>query len=357
MEISGAAQSIAISLSKVTKGKFIVPLIMTIAGVLAYGGVIGFVVYFAVYPIALYLCKENNISRALIPGAISAGCWTWAMSSPGAPSIPNILPTKYLGTSPMADALPGFIFAGILLYIMCFAYLETQTHKYEKNGLGFVEDDHTIRVMEEANFDETQLPNSILSFIPLAVILVMFNALNIAIEVSLLSGILVGLAIFFKRVAPKKWLEKFNDSAKNSAITILNTSMVIGFAGVIKETASFTSLIVALEGISLPPFAYVGVTGALSAAAAASASGGIGVALTTFGETYLRMGISPEVIHRITTIASGTLDSLPHTGGQITLLNICHQTHNQAYKHMFVTCTLLPIVSVVGLIIWHTILG
>ena len=76
MEVTGAAQSIAVSMSKLTRGKFVLPLIMTITGILAYGGVAGFVVYFSVYPIALHLCKQANISRALIPGTIYAGCWS-----------------------------------------------------------------------------------------------------------------------------------------------------------------------------------------------------------------------------------------------------------------------------------------
>ncbi|WP_138159637.1 GntP family permease [Peptoniphilus catoniae] len=357
MELSGAAQAIALYLSKITKGKYIIPLIMTISGILAYGGVIGFVVYFSVYPISLYLCKNNNISRALIPGAISAGCWTWAMSMPGAPSIPNVLPTKYLGTSPMSDALPGFLFSGVLLYIMCFVYLEWQTKKYRDKSMGFVDDEHTKTVINSTSLNSEFLPNIFASFLPLVILLVMFNILKIKIEYALLAGVLSGLLLFFKRSNPSEWLEKLNEGAKNSAITIMNTSMVIGFAGVIKETDAFANLIDGLSNLSLPPLIFVAVTVSLSAAAAASASGGIGVALTTFGDMYSKMGIAPEIVHRISTVACGTLDSLPHTGGQVSLLNITHQTHKEAYIHMFVTCTLFPIVSVVCIILWHTILG
>lgn len=356
MELSGGAQSIAIFMSKITKDKFVLPLIMTITGILAYGGVSGFVVYFAVYPIALFLCKEANISRALIPGAISAGCWTWAMSMPGAPSIPNILPTKYLNTSPLADAVPGFLFAGLLLYIMVFVYLEWQTRVYKKKGMGFILDEHVEETMKKSKSDN--LPKPFLSFIPLILILVLFNIVGLDIEVALLIGVLAGFVIFFKKAkSPSDWLDTFNECSKNSVLIISNTAMVIGFAGVIKETSAFDNLIIALGNLSMSPLVYVAVTVSLSAAAAASASGGIGVALTTFGDTYISMGVAPEVIHRISTVACGTLDTLPHTGGQISLLNICHQTHKESYRHMFVTCTLLPMVSVACIIIWHMILG
>ena len=69
------------------------------------------------------------------------------------------------------------------------------------------------------------------------------------------------------------------------------------------------------------------------------------------------MGVAPEVIHRLATVTCGTLDSLPHTGGVCSLLSICHQTHKEAFLHMFVTCTLMPMIASAGIIIWHMILG
>ena len=45
------------------------------------------VVFFVIYPIALQMFKRANITRMLLPAAISAGCWTWSMTAPGSPSI------------------------------------------------------------------------------------------------------------------------------------------------------------------------------------------------------------------------------------------------------------------------------
>lgn len=81
----------------------------------------------------------------------------------------------------------------------------------------------------------------------------------------------------------------------------------------------------------------------------------MGVALEAFKDTYLSLGIAPEIIHRIAVIAGGTFDSLPHTGGQITLLNICRQTHKEAYLHMFVTECVIPMITVAVLILWHSL--
>jgi H+/gluconate symporter-like permease len=55
-----------------------------------------------------------------------------------------------------------------------------------------------------------------------------------------------------------------------------------------------------------------------------SASGGLSIALNTMGETYMNLahefGISPELMHRVASMASGSLDSLPHNGAVITIM-------------------------------------
>lgn len=99
MDETRAAESIAQSLVKLTGGRWAAPVVMIITGLLTYGGVSGFVVFFAMYPIALQLFKSANISRRLIPAAVSAGAWTWSMNGPGSPSIQNVIPMRYLGTS------------------------------------------------------------------------------------------------------------------------------------------------------------------------------------------------------------------------------------------------------------------
>ena len=58
-----------------------------------------------------------------------------------------------------------------------------------------------------------------------------------------------------------------------------------------------------------------------------SASGGMSIALEALAESYLQLadaaGVSPELLHRVATMASGGFDTLPHNGAVITLLTIC----------------------------------
>ena len=92
-----------------------------------------------------------------------------------------------------------------------------------------------------------------------------------------------------------------------------------------------------------------------------SASGGMGIALQTLSATYLEMGaaagITPELLHRITTIATGGLDALPHNGAVISLLTICGLSHRESYADIFVVAVLGPILALVTAIILGSVFG
>ena len=85
-----------------------------------------------------------------------------------------------------------------------------------------------------------------------------------------------------------------------------------------------------------------------------SASGGLSIALESLGPTFyqraLENGVSPEVMHRVASMASGGLDSLPHNGAVITLLTICGLTHKQSYYDIGIVTVVIPLIGM-GLVI------
>lgn len=355
-EKTHAAAAIANWMSDLTRGKFALPLVMTIAGVLCYGGVLGFVVYFAIYPIALQLCKKSNITRKLIPAAIGAGCWTFANALPGSPAITNVVASKNLGTGATADLLAGILFGGIMMYALNFLYLEYMARHYAKNGAVFEMDEVVAKELNSKPDDK--MPPAIIACIPMLAILILYNAVGIAVEWALLSGVMLAFVLLFPYGgSTKEWLDTFNKGAGNTCTVILNVSLVVGFAGVMKSSYLFTNLVEWIGSINMPGLIFVGVTTATCAAASASSSGGMGVAMSTFTQTYMDMGINLEAAHRVATIAASTLDTLPHTGGQITLLGLCHQSHKDSFSHIFMTQAIIPIICLVGLIIWHMVIG
>ena len=344
---TGAAESISKTLAGLCKGKFVAPIIMTITGILTYGGVSGFVVFFVIYPIALNMFKEANLTRRLIPGAISAGCWTWSMYGPGSPSIQNGIGMNSLGTPSTAAIVPSVI-ATVGTYVMIFVWLEMRSRSFSKKGIVF--NDPTLKFQlspEEMNVDEDKdLPNFWIAMIPIVAILVCFNIIKLPVETAVFIGVALATILMWNRVKGlNAWIAVFNEGAANSGVSILNTAIVVGFGGVVKNTQGFADLVEVLKTLNMPALVFVMITVAICAGACGSASGGMGVAFNALTDTYIELGANLEHVHRIATIAAGTLDSLPHQGAQITLLGICKLTHKEAYFDIFITQIVIPFIA------------
>lgn len=69
-----------------------------------------------------------------------------------------------------------------------------------------------------------------------------------------------------------------------------------------------------------------------------------------------QIGMSPEILHRVASMASGGLDTLPHNGAVITLLAVCGLTHRDSYKNIF-AITLLKTFAVFVIIMIYSVTG
>lgn len=348
-QFTGAAESIALAMGRLSHNHFVAPMIMCITGLLTFGGVSGFVVFFVVYPIALQMFKRANLTRRLIPAAISAGCWTWSMTAPGSPSIQNTIAMKSLGTPATAALVPSLI-ATVAEFLMIFLWLEWRARSFTKKGKLFFDDSLKTQLSPEELEERTSenLPHPITALIPIAAIIICFNVVKLPVETSVTAGIILAVVLMFRKVADvSHWIEVFNKGAADSGTAILNTAIVVGFGGVVEQTEGFTYLINNLQNLSISPLVFVAVTIAICAGVCGSASGGMGVAFAALTDTYKSMGVSLEAVHRIGAIAAGTLDTLPHQGAQITLLGICKLTHKEAYFDIAVTQILIPILTLV----------
>lgn len=358
-QFTGAAKAIAKWLAGSCRGKFVAPIIMCITGLLTYGGISGFVVFFVVYPIALQMFRSANLTRRLIPAAISAGCWTWSMYGPGSPSIQNVIPIDILGTTPTAAFVPSLIVT-IASFVMIFVWLEYRARSFSKKGYLFHDDRLKTQLspeeLQEDNKDES-LPNPVVALIPILLILVMFNAPifknadgsahGFPVETSVIAGVILACILFFPRISGgiNGWVQVFNKGAADSGVAILNTAIVVGFGGVVQKTQGFNDLVASLKTLDMNPLLFVMITVAVCAGACGSASGGMGVAFGALKDTYVALGAKLPYVHRIGAIAAGTLDTLPHQGAQITLLGICKVTHKEAYFDIFITQIIIPFIT------------
>ena len=348
MEDTGMARSVAIALTKVIGTKRAILGVVVSSAVLTYGGVSLFVVVFAVYPLALTLFKEANISRKLIPGTVALGAFTFTMTAlPGTPQIQNLIPMDYFETSATAAPIMGII-ATLVMGVGGYYYLRWQEKVRRNRGEAYTDPDEAVAI------EEGKPPHFALSVLPLLAVLVTLNLFGLDIILALLSGIILIMILNIHKM--KKFVTAINDGALGSVTAIINTSAAVGFGTVVKAVPGFDQLTSLLLGIKGNPLISEAIAVNILAGATGSASGGMGIALEALGSKYyeiaLDSGMSPEVFHRVASLASGGLDTLPHNGAVLTLLTITGMSHSDSYKDIFVVAVLLPVVSVIVAILF-----
>lgn len=348
MEDTGAAKSIATELTyRIGKKQAILAIVLGCA-VLTYGGISLFVVVFAMYPMAIAVYREANIPRRLIPGAIALGAFGFTMTAvPGTPQIQNLIPMKYFGTTPMAAPIMGLA-ATAVIFGGGYMYLLWKQRKLIALGEVFTEPPASERV-EESEYN----PNPYLSILPLIVVILALNVFKLHIVASLSIGILLAMILNFR--CYKQFTGTLSSGASASVMAIINTSAAVGFGTVVKEVPGFQELTNILLGIQGSPLISEAIAVNILAGATGSASGGMGIALEALGAKYMdlatQMNINPEAFHRIASLSSGGLDTLPHNGAVLTLLAASHMSHKESYIDIFVTCTAIPVLAVIVAII------
>lgn len=368
MEDTGLAKAIAYKiLQAVGKERSILSVILA-GTVLTYGGVSLFVVVFAIYPFAAAMFKEAGIPKRLIPATIVLGGCTYTMDAfPGTPQIQNIIPTTFFGTNVYAAPILGII-GGIMIFLGGTYYLEWRRKTAKARGEGYGEN----LINEPTDIDVKDLPDWKLALLPLLAVLVVnyimsnvftwnpdilapFTAMKLplmvssvknvaaiwALIISVVIGIILAVAIGFRNLPAGGVAKALNAGTIGSLLAIMNVASEVGYGNVIASLPGFKSIANALLGIHIggTPLVSEGVTITTLAAITGSASGGMSIALDIMAKDWLAwansIGMSPEVLHRVASMASGGLDSMPHNGVIITLLAICGLTHKQAYPDIF----------------------
>jgi H+/gluconate symporter-like permease len=158
-----------------------------------------------------------------------------------------------------------------------------------------------------------------------------------AVQGALLVGIASVLVLAWKPVAAH-FAEGAKSAIGGAMLAAMNTASEYGFGAVIAALPGF--LVVANALGSIPdPLINEAITVTSLAGITGSASGGMSIALAAMSETFIAnanaAGIPMDVLHRVASMASGGMDTLPHNGAVITLLAVTGLTHRQAYKDIF----------------------
>jgi H+/gluconate symporter-like permease len=372
--------------------------------ILTYGGVSLFVVAFAIYPIAASLFREADIPKRLIPATIALGAFTFTMTAlPGTPAIQNAIPMPFFGTTPFAAPGLGILAAAVMFGAgQWWLMRRAAAARARGEGYGMHPDvvpapDKEMReraagegydVVEIAPATARGGPPFLLAVLPVVVVIVAnlvfstfvipawdvaflaeprFGAVGLSsvlgvwsIILALSLAILVLVAVNWTRLVALK--RSLDDGANASVLPIFNTASLVGFGAVVAALPAFDIVREGVLGLGGDnPLVSLAVAVNILAGITGSASGGMSIALSTLGATYLELGlaagISPEALHRITAIATGGLDSLPHNGAVVTLLAICGLTHRQSYGDLAMVAVVFPIGALVVAIAAASVIG
>ncbi len=381
MDASGSARVLADGIiHRLGSSRAILAVILSCA-VMTYGGVSLFVVAFAVWPIAAALFWKAELPKVLIPATIALGAFTFTMTAlPGTPAIQNAIPMPYFGTDPFAA--PGLgVLSGALMLGLGWVWLERRAQSLGP-GYGAAAETATVK-------DGGDAPSLSVAALPLVLVLGLNLGFTFGVipmldtgylaqpefgetDIGTLRGVwsiiaaltfasLALVALNWRRLADRL-AETLEDGAQDSLKPIFNTASLVGFGAVIASLSGFALIrdwVVTVGGDN--PLISLAIGTSLLAGMTGSASGGMSIALSTLGETYLEMGqaagIAPDLLHRVTAVATGGLDALPHNGAVITLLAICGLTHKEAYKDIAVVAVVIPIIALVVLITLGTLFG
>ena len=380
---SGAAHAIGAGLT----AKFGVrhaPLAVVLScGLLTYGGVSLFVVAFCIYPIARTLFQDANIPKRFIPACIALGSFTFTMTAlPGTPAIQNAIPMPVFGTT--AFAAPGLgLTAAVVMFFGGMSWLSRRIRRAQAANEGYGDS-----IEPAAHADGVSIMPLWTAVLPLMLVVVLnyvfatimiprwdtsylstdkFGATQLDSVLGLWSIIVaITIAICCLLVLQRKRLpqpvQAINKGTMGSLLPIFNTASEVGYGATISSLVSFAIIRDGVVGLFPQwPLISESISINLLAGITGSASGGLSIALEALGESYLAMAeaasISPELLHRVATLASGGFDTLPHNGAVITLLAICGLTHRQSYLDIFAVAVVVPFVATVGVVLLGTVFG
>ncbi|WEV78984.1 GntP family permease [Janibacter cremeus] len=406
MDVSGSAKAIAdFIVTRIGASRAILAITLA-CGILTYGGVSLFVVAFAVFPIAAALFKEAGLPKRLIPATIALGSFTFTMTAlPGTPAIQNAIPAPFFSTN--AFAAPGLgAIAGLIMLVGGVLWLDRRAKKliaagegYEPPviaGGGFPGFGRKKAAEEQPRVEHSDQDDHLmerphvpvwLAFLPIVVVIGLNYALvnwifpsmefeylqqeaygSVGIDkvagiwgiiVALVAAIVLNLGTNWGRIQDVK--ATVNEGTMGSLLPIFNTASEVGYGAVIASLAAFTTIKEAVLGVSGNPLVSLALSVNVLAGVTGSASGGMSIALEALGDQFRTMaveqGIDLELVHRVTAIASGGFDALPHNGAVITLLGICGLTHRQSYKDIGVVAVLIPVIALVAVIVLGTLFG
>lgn len=317
---------------------------LVVTAILSYGGISAFVIVFTVYPIFLATFKKADLPRKLIPACIMAASCTFPLSMlPGGAQLNNIIPSQYLGTSPMAAPLVSIIASAATVALM-FLYFRYEFAGARRRGEHFEAQGDILHRIEQFEKDPGLSPWT--SILPMVLIILLINLFGMDLSYAVLSGTVLALLLGWKNLPDKR--RTFNEGAAKVGPAMVTTAASVGFGGAVLACAGAQTILEAIASLPVNPIISLSFAASFAGILTGNGGGGADVAMNILSGQYLAMGVQPEILHRVVAIATAGFSCLPHNGMLITVSDTCGFSAKECYRYIFISTVL---VSLAGLIV------
>ena len=122
---------------------------------------------------------------------------------------------------------------------------------------------------------------------------------------------------------------------------------VLAFGTVVQNSGAFQDIVDWVLNLDMNPYVrgvfatsvFSGITG--------SSSGGLRLMYQSLADTFISSGCNLEILHRLTSIAAGGLDTLPPLPRPVPDVQRPGVNHKNAYRHVFACSVAIPVIVVV----------
>jgi len=342
---SGCARCLADAMAdRVTRGWAPVA-VAGLCVLMTLGGVGVFVIAFSVFPLARAVFARFELPLSLAPGAIAFGAFTFAMTAmPGSPSLTNIVAAAAFGTDTFAAPRLGGI-AALTTALTGAAWLFRRASKAPRATITADAVPCPARqsvALAAAPLAITVGVNAALtSLLPIwaGPQLGAMGAAYWAAVVALVCGCVAASLICGRGKAVEAW----NGGATAAALPLLATGFGYAFGLSLANLSGVSGVLATLsDALDERPLAHVAFTSGLYAAIVGSSSGGLLLWRDLHRGALPDMHVPVDMMHRAAALASGILDTLPHSGAVIALLAICSIRHAAAYRDIAMVSIAAP---------------
>ena len=343
MNAAGYAHSLAYFISDKLGNKHAPAVVFLATMVMALAGM-NLGVTMIVYPIGMIMFSRANYSERLLAGACFGGFWTISNASPFIPSAGNTIMMNILGTGTNAGTIPG-VAGSLFMFVAIIVYIEWQARHWQKKGIGFKKWDEVPS--DDPEF-KASLPPAWQSVLPIAAVLVFYNVLKIPSALAMMLGALCVVLMRFRTRTIPEWFKVLEHGAYQACTPTINLAVMGGVGAVVATTPFFPWVLDRIGNSSVHPYVLCLACGAVVSGIVGSASSGVSTIVPHIKpllETYVGQGYNMGVMHRLLSIGSISIDSLPHNGSLIACCSLLHTTVRESYFPIFITTVVIPFLA------------